>query len=286
MVIAAIMLSRLGVDRWDDADRWVRNQLAEGQLTSTQWRTDGHIPASELIKQTDVVEGRYTTDRVLERTLGAFSGWPSANDWAGRPIGKAHWYKSLTIQNCFSSNGMRALYCVWRNTLDYERGKLRVNLLLNRASRWADVDSYIPYEGRVEVKMKQGAEVEVRIPEWAPLNQVQCEVDGKARKLTFEGRYARVGKAEKGQTVALKFPIRERTDKISLQGTITRSCGAATMWCGSTRRASFFPPISGGTTGRVNRSTGRSPDSSRMRILDGSNLIKGRIPGWARFQFR
>ena len=217
MVIAAIMLSRQGVDRWDDADRWVRNQLAEGQLTSTDWRSDGHIPASELVKKTDWGERRYTTDRVLERTLGSFSGWPSANDWVGR----ASYHESrkeFTIMNCCSSNGMRALYYVWRNILDYEPGKLRVNLLLNRASRWADVDSYIPYEGRVEIKMKRGAEVEVRIPEWAPLDQVECEVDGKARKLTFEGRYARVGKAEKGQTVALQFPIRERTDKISLQG--------------------------------------------------------------------
>ena len=216
MVIAAIMLSRLGIDRWDDADRWVRNQLAEGQLTSTDWRADGHIPASELVEKVDLVEGRYTTDRVLERTLGAFSSRPSANDWVG---GGAHPLKSLTTANCCSSSGMRALYYVWRNILDYEPGKLRVNLLLNRASRWADVDSYIPYEGRVEVKMKQGAEVEVRIPEWAPLDQVRCEVDGKARKLAFEGRYARVGKAEKGQTVALRFPIRERTDKVSLQGT-------------------------------------------------------------------
>ncbi len=218
MVIAAIMLSRQGVDRWDDADRWVRNQLAEGQLTSTDWRSDGHIPASELVKKTDWGERRYTTDRVLERTLGSFSGWPSANDWVGRASYHEKSRKEFTIMNCCSSNGMRALYYVWRNILDYEAGKLRVNLLLNRASRWADVDSYIPYEGRVEVKMKQGAEVEVRIPEWAPLDQVECEVDGKARKLAFEGRYALVGKAEKGQTVALQFPIRERTDKVSLQG--------------------------------------------------------------------
>ena len=213
MVIAAVMLSRLGIDRWDDADRWVRNQLAEAQLTSTQWRADGHIPSSELVKKANLVEGRYTTDRVLERTLGSFSNRPSANDWFG------HREKAATVANCCSSSGMRALYYVWRNILDYEPGKLRVNLLLNRASRWADVDSYIPYQGRVEVKMKQGAEVEVRIPEWAPLDQVQCEVDGKARKLTFEGRYALVGKAEKGQTVSLRFPIRERTDKVSLQGT-------------------------------------------------------------------
>jgi hypothetical protein len=218
MIVAAVMLSRLGVDRWDDADRWVRNQLAEGQLTRTDWRTDGHIPASELVKRADWIQGRYTTDRVLERTLGAFSGWPSANDWIGRPSYNDD-RKELTVQNCCSASGMRALYYVWRNIVHYEGGKLRVNLLLNRASRWADVASYIPYQGRVEVRMKQTADLEVRIPEWAPLDLVQCEVDGQARKLAFAGRYARTGRAEKGQAVALRFPIEERTDQVRIQGT-------------------------------------------------------------------
>jgi hypothetical protein len=41
-----------------------------------------------------------------------------------------------------------------------------VNLLLNRASAWADLDSYIPYEGRVDVRVKRDCELAVRIPEW------------------------------------------------------------------------------------------------------------------------
>ena len=35
--------------------------------------------------------------------------------------------------------------------------RLSVNLLLNRASPWVDVDSHIPYEGRVDLKVKHGA---------------------------------------------------------------------------------------------------------------------------------
>ena len=42
-----------------------------------------------------------------------------------------------------------------------------MNLLLNRASKWADVYSYIPYEGRVDLRFKQPCEsVLVRAPEW------------------------------------------------------------------------------------------------------------------------
>jgi hypothetical protein len=40
----------------------------------------------------------------------------------------------------------------------YELGRLNVNLLFNRASKWADVDRYIPYSGRVELRIKESVD--------------------------------------------------------------------------------------------------------------------------------
>lgn len=57
--------------------------------------------------------------------------------------------------------------------LEYDAGKLSVNLLLNRASPWADVDSYIPFEGQADVRIKQACELQVHIPEWV---KSQCFV--------------------------------------------------------------------------------------------------------------
>ena len=227
MIIAAMKLSEMGIDKWDDADRWVRNQLAESQLTRIDWLTNGQVDYSEFEvpaqqRAATFKPGEYTTDRVAERTLGGFSGWPSANDW----LGQSHPDKLLTIMNCCSGSGARGLYAVWENMLSYhpvsttpvEQGILRVNLLLNRASKWADIDSYIPYEGRVDIKSKQLLELEVRIPEWVGPGEVTCEVDGQARDLTFDGRYARVGKVGKGETATLRFPISERTEKVEIVG--------------------------------------------------------------------
>jgi hypothetical protein len=46
-------------------------------------------------------------------------------------------------------------------------GRLRIHLLFNRASPWADVDSCLPYAGRVEVKVRQSlTEVVLRVPEF------------------------------------------------------------------------------------------------------------------------
>ena len=214
MIAAALKLSLLGIDKYDDVDRWVRNQFAECQLTDTSWLTDGHLERTD--RELAPLPGagcsgpEYgTTDRVIERAVGSFSGWPSANDFVqGR---------GWSIMHCCTGNATRAVYYVWEQILSYVDGKLKVNLLLNRASRWADVDSHIPYRGQVDVKVKQGLDLEIRLAEWVAPEDARCTVDGVPRALAYAGRYAQVGAVKSGQTVTLSFPIPERTDRVIIE---------------------------------------------------------------------
>ena len=121
--------------------------------------------------------------------------------------------------HCCTGNGTRALYYVWENILACDKGQLKVNLLLNRASPWADVDSYIPYEGRVDVRVKRTCDLSIRIPEWVSREQVSCKVNDADCGLSWDGRYAALGKVESESTASLTFPIFERTDKVHIQGT-------------------------------------------------------------------
>jgi len=207
MIHMGVKLSLAGAgDYWDDVDRWTRNQFAEGQLTSSEW-VDRMI--KDLPRQPGPVGRESNTDKVPERCVGCFAGWPSANDWQGNP--------GLSIMHCCTGNGTRAIYYVWENILHYRDGKLKVNLLLNRASPWADIDSSIPYQGRVDVRVKRACELSVRIPEWVQPSQTTCRVNGAERALSFERRYAAVGKVEAGDVATLAFPISERTDKVRIQ---------------------------------------------------------------------
>jgi len=203
MIAVALRLSEAGVaDYWDDADRWIRNQFAEDQLTNIDWldRLPKDIP----------IEPHSTTDRVPERNLGAFSGGPDPNDWAAG----VHMH---VVGHCCTANGSRALYWIWERILRHADGRLRINLLLNRASRWADVDSYIPYQGRVEVKVKQPVELSMRIPEWVAPAETHCEVNESGRSLGWDGRYARVGAVKPDDLVTLIFPIAKRTDRVHIE---------------------------------------------------------------------
>jgi len=96
----------------------------------------------------------------------------------------------------------------------YEAGNLKVNLLLNRASQWADVDSHIPYVGQVDVKIKKAVKLSIRIPEWVNPVDVRIRVNNKDIQVKCNGRYALVGDVAPGNVVTMTFPIAERADTI------------------------------------------------------------------------
>ena len=161
------------------------------------------------MRESGLDETVQTTERVPERNVGAFAGWPTVNDFfSGHGTG---------IMHCCTGNGTRALYYVWEHALTFKEGELCVNLLLNRPSRWADVHSYIPYEGQVDVHLKRPCTLKIRIPEWVTADQVDCLVDGLPRRVDWSGRYAGLGDVLPGQVVRMTFPIQERVNEVDVE---------------------------------------------------------------------
>jgi len=206
MISLGLKLTGGGIaDYWDDIDRWVRNQFIEGQLLQYDWinRMVADSPRSAIDPTCQ------TTERVGERNIGAFAGWPSANDWyVGHGKG---------IMHCCTGNATRTLYYVWENILNHADGEVRVNLLLNRASPWVDVDSHIPYTGQVDVKVKEPCDLSIRIPEWVTQQDACCKVNGSDRCLDWDGRYGHVGSVKPGDVVTMKFPIELRSDIVHIE---------------------------------------------------------------------
>ena len=204
MIGIAVKLTEAGVgDYWDDVDRWVRNQFAEQQLNDAIVGPLRRFIANAPRKP---VAWNQTADRVIERTIGGFNYCPGANNWATPEL--------AAVEHCCTGNCTRAIYYVWEYMVEHKGDELRVNLLLNRASQWADVHSYVPYEGRVDVKMKKACgKVVVRAPEWVKSGspEMKCEVSGVSRKLHWEGRYVSVGAGNAGERISVRFPIAERT---------------------------------------------------------------------------
>lgn len=108
------------------------------------------------------------------------------------------------------ANGARTLYCVWDSIVTRDEDEARVNLLLNRASPWVDVDSYLPAEGRVVLHIKDASKVSVRIPEWGNPWEVQGSVGGQRRRVRVEGRWVRMTRLKPGDQVTLTFSLPKR----------------------------------------------------------------------------
>ena len=235
MIGLAQKLSAAGLgDYWDDADRWIRNQFADCQLLRSDWiyhMAEGglvtgksRIPPSAMTAGTGAIDpsrvdanvlssmstASDTCDHVPERSVGGFAGSPTANDWfVGHSSG---------IYGCCTGNATRALYYIWEHMLHYGHGALSVNLLMNRPSKWADVNSHIPYTGQVDITVKKACkQLRVRIPEWVTPRQVKCRVNGKKHRLTWDKRYALVGSVKKDDKITVKFPIAEHKVETDIQ---------------------------------------------------------------------
>ncbi len=209
MIVLALYLTRAGIaDYWDDVDRWVRNVFTEGQMLDAAFLDkipDGYFnPRSNPRPHQDA-------DRVAERSVGSFFGWMRAND--GIRVMETDQGPKLperSIMHCCTANGALALYYVWDSIVVRENNEVMVNLLLNRASPWLDVCSYLPVEGKVVLRIKDAPSLAVRIPEWCDPNKVRLDGGNGRVAADVEGRILRVHNIESGDVITLTFDVPER----------------------------------------------------------------------------
>ena len=188
----AVKLSLAGVGNyWEDVDQYIRNQGIEMQIISEDLE---HIRS---FCEEDPDEAALL---VYEKSIGGYSA---------RLIKNGTWL-------CCSPHGFMGLFYAWDGILRYEEGVARVNLLLNRASPFLDVDSYLPYEGKVVLRNKQAREAYVRIPLWVNRNDVRCTIgDREVPKVWFD-QYLHFKVLKPGDVLTIEFPIVETNEEWTL----------------------------------------------------------------------
>jgi len=197
MINIGIMFSQAGIDDyWEEVDIWTRNTFANLQIQDKEVEGIKALPVS--------------------RKTGLEPGFKYYDDGADRARGG--WYHSITPYarnrsiGCCNGNCSRAVYYIWDNIFTSDGNELRVNLALNRASSWADINSYLPYKGKVEIKMKKTKKnLSIRIPEWTNWNKVECTVNREQRDFEWSGSYINVGKVKSKDSVVVRFPMKDRS---------------------------------------------------------------------------
>jgi hypothetical protein len=223
MTVLAAELSRMGIgDYWDHVDQYVRNHLSEMQLVDQDLveRCVAPMPRADDLPQgsqdADIVQTRQdcvpskdSTRRVVERNLGTF-----CSD-GGHPAKIPRHTWSYTI--CCLGNGGKGLYYAWKSILDHEGKVARINLLLNRASPWLDIDSYLPYEGKVVIRNKTADKILVRMPLWVDKHAVRSKINGQTAMPFWIGQYAVFDPIKGGDTLTMEFAVVESTETYTLK---------------------------------------------------------------------
>lgn len=209
LIACGIALAQSGyTEYWGVVERFLRNHLTESQLLDLDWLEQHEDKSLDVL-------GRKTYYKVAERTRGAFAGYSAPNDFVcDSPHGRGH---TSDLQTCCIGSGTRGLFMGWSNIVTEKKGTVRVNLLLSRASRWMDVHSYLPHEGKLVLDIHEDIEnLEVRIPDWAGYNQVMVErvlgeerstQSGRDESSWIKQRYLRIGSVRKGEKITIEFPV-------------------------------------------------------------------------------
>ena len=207
LVGLGIRLSDAGLgDYWDDVDAVVRNQLAEQQLTdsSALERIVAQFGDRPNPAGPDRKPGELCFDSIIPRSLGTFAG-------LALPNMAVPW-----VMHCCTGNATQGLYYAWEGALREDGDRATVNLLINRAGRLVDVDSHLPYEGRVRIRNHGARRVAVRVPAWAPRREVRLRVGEAERHPDWVGQYLIVQDVNPGDVVELTWPVRETTSRYTV----------------------------------------------------------------------
>jgi hypothetical protein len=195
----AVKLSYHGVgDYWEDIDQYIRNHGIEMQIIPEDMDHLYRMAGENLNEK---------TKPILALNIGGFSGGPDKHN--------------STL--CCSPHGNMGIFYAWDGALRYQDGIARVNLLINRASTWLDVDSYLPFEGKVVLKNKKAQSVFVRIPLWVDKSALHSQVGKRKVKNDWFDQYLRFENLKAKDIITIEFPMVEKTERWTLHGT-TRIC--------------------------------------------------------------
>jgi hypothetical protein len=205
MIDLAIQFGRLGKsEEWERAERFVRNQFLEQQLTGAGW-------LQSQTRKEDTADTSYQD--VAARSIGSFGGWCSPNDFT-------HFYPGVKwiVMQCCTGHGTRGLYLTWHNIVTQKPEGVYVNLWFSRDTPTVEVNSFVPYEGKLEIRVHQAPTLYVRVPEGVDPNEVRAMLNNREKSPQREGAYVGFSGLTRDDVVTISVPLKKRTSKETVAG--------------------------------------------------------------------
>jgi hypothetical protein len=216
---AALLLARhVDAAYYDVAEKTVRNHLWESQVRDAGW-----VGSGEGADEDGVIRSGLN-----DRLIGSFCGWSAphcslayyenlSDGWVRTPAMRSRFLDKVRAQqNCCGAAGVRALYQVWSNVITEEQDRVSVNMSLDRATPKVQVTSFVPFEGRVRLTVKQDTKLRWRRPAYCSPGDVHVTGSGPEIGVKPQGPYLDFGSVPAGTVIDLSFPLPQRLQSLTL----------------------------------------------------------------------
>jgi len=185
---AAILLGRhVDPSYFDIVERYARNQLMENQF---------------LKPELAISQGGFPQRDVVAKALyGSWASWSHPNSLDNCLKG---------VEGCCLGAGIRGCFLVWDSAIEKRDDTVFVHLSFSRNSPYAEIISYQPYEGRIDLIIHDAQRLCVRIPPWVSEKDLTVSIDDVQTAVNLSNEYYLILEDMiNGQTVKIEYPLRK-----------------------------------------------------------------------------
>jgi hypothetical protein len=252
MALFVTMANHGHSEYWHDAERLVRNQLAESQLMDPSF-----IKSDNTKEDTH----QFSWRDIGERTVGAYAGWSSPTHflaaeeysrWGGPELQG----KTRLFQNCCGGSGTFAYYIAWKNAVEWKDNTFYVHMHIDKLTPWAEVRCLQPYRGETCIILKKDCSLKIRIPNFAMGKELGIAINGGKKDYVVWGKeynsyhylnqsleknnyvvwgnYLELGKFSAGDKIQLTYPLDIVFEDVTLEAPGGRKYCYKVEWKGDT----------------------------------------------------
>ena len=216
LVSLASWIGRGGYPEYfDHVEKYVRNTLVPSQFSMTPEYV-------ALYRKTNAARGSREIEKGLRRMQdfeGGFVAAPAPNSWINwLPKEPQANGERMQIFGCCVPEAMRAVHTAWSTVTTTAGDAVLVNTSFNRDSAEATVVSFLPGEPRLTVKAKRAADYLLRVPSWAPRDDVHVYRDGREVELKWAGpglAYVQFPAARAGEELTIRYALAQFRQKVT-----------------------------------------------------------------------
>ena len=167
------------------AERFARNQLIENQYRLP----DRALPAGDFPAR----------DAIVRALDGSWASWSLPNSLDNGLD---------SVEGCCLGAGIAACCMVMDRTIERTPEAVRVNMAFSRNSEWAEIVSYLPYTGRIDMLMHVDANLLVRVPDGVSHTEIDVSRNGRPiESIVTQDGYLDIPEAAQGDRVSIEFPL-------------------------------------------------------------------------------